>query len=97
MFFQGKKPCDTLSDLANKTQVQINLDLRNCDLRKKLDLRKMVSTTKILVNKLFDLTNIFKPCDKLSDLVNKTQVKFSFSEKATKNCAIFLMALTFTY
>ena len=54
MFFQGKKPCDTLSDLANKTQVQINLDLRNCDLRKKLDLRnifKPCDTLSDLANK----------------------------------------------
>ena len=35
--------------------VQINLDLRNCDLRKNLDVRKIVPTTEILVYKLFDL------------------------------------------
>ena len=39
--------------------LKINLDLRNCDLRKNLDLRKIVATTKILVHKLFDLRKIF--------------------------------------
>ena len=33
-----------------KIEVQINLDLRNCNLRKDLDLRKIVGTTKILVH-----------------------------------------------
>ena len=36
--------------------VQMNLDLRNCDLRKNLDLRVIVAT---LVHKLFDLRKIF--------------------------------------
>ena len=42
-----------------KKIVQINLDLRNCDLRKNLDLSKIVATTKILVHKLLDLRKIF--------------------------------------
>ena len=42
-----------------KIEVQINLDLRNCNLRKDLDLRKIVGTTKILINKLLDLGKIF--------------------------------------
>ena len=42
-----------------KNSLQINLDLRNCDLRKNLDLRKIVPKTKILVHKLFDLRKIF--------------------------------------
>ena len=39
--------------------VQMNLDLRNCDLRKNLDLRKIVATTDFLVNKMFDLRKVF--------------------------------------
>ena len=39
--------------------VQMNLDLRNCDLRKNLNLRKIVATTDFLVHKLFDLRKIF--------------------------------------
>ena len=39
--------------------VQINLNLKNCDLRKNLDLRKNVATTDFLVHKLFDLRKIF--------------------------------------
>ena len=39
--------------------VQWNLDLRKPDLRKNLDLRKIVSTTNFLVHKLFDLRKIF--------------------------------------
>ena len=46
-----------------KNRLQINLDLRNCDLRKNLDLRKIVATTKILVSmylhKLFDSRKVF--------------------------------------
>ena len=42
-----------------KHRLQINLDLRNCDLRKNLDLRKIVATTKILVHKLFDSRKVF--------------------------------------
>ena len=37
----------------------MNLDLKNCNLRKNLDLRKVVETTKILVYKLFDLRKVF--------------------------------------
>ena len=39
--------------------VQWNLDLRKPNLRKDLDLRKIVSTTNFLVHKLFDLRKIF--------------------------------------
>ena len=35
--------------------LQMNLDLRNCNLRKNIDLRKIVPTTKILVYKLLNL------------------------------------------
>jgi hypothetical protein len=38
-----------------KMLVQWNLDLRKLDLRKNLDLRKIVGTTDFLVHKLFDL------------------------------------------
>ena len=37
-----------------------NLDLRKPDLRKNLDLRKIVGTTDFLLHKLFDLRKIFK-------------------------------------
>ena len=40
-------------------QLQWNLNLRRPDLRKNLDLRKIVGTTDFLVNKLFDLRKIF--------------------------------------
>ena len=40
--------------------VQWNLDLRKPDLRKNLDLRKIVGTTDFLVHKLFDLRKIFQ-------------------------------------
>ena len=40
--------------------VQWTLDLRETDLRKKLDLRKIVDTTDFLVHKLFDLRKIFQ-------------------------------------
>ena len=40
-------------------QVQYTLDLRKPDLRKNLDLRKIVATTDFLVHKLFDLRKIF--------------------------------------
>ena len=36
-------------------KVQWNLDLRKPDLRKNLDLRKIVATTDFLVHKMFDL------------------------------------------
>ena len=39
--------------------IQWNLDLRKPDLRKNLDLRKIVGTTDFLVRKLFDLRKIF--------------------------------------
>ena len=37
---------DWVFDLMNK--IQLHIDLRDCDLRKNLDLRKIVPTTKIL-------------------------------------------------
>ena len=44
-----------------KKIVQINLDLRNCDLRKNLDLISNKSAaTKIFVHRLFDLGKEFK-------------------------------------
>ena len=43
--------------LQNK--LQWNLDLRKPDLRKNLDLRKIVGGTDFLVHKLFDLRKIF--------------------------------------
>ena len=39
--------------------IQYTLDLRKPDLRKNLDLRKIVATTDFLVHKLFDLRKIF--------------------------------------
>ena len=42
-----------------KYLIQCNLDLRKPDLRKNLDLRKIVATTDFLVHKLFDLRKIF--------------------------------------
>ena len=42
-----------------RKKIQINLDLRNSDLRKNLDLRMIVATTNILVYKLLDLRKIF--------------------------------------
>ena len=48
------KPCGELLISMNiSKEVQINLDLRNCDIRKNFDLRKNVLTTKILVHELF--------------------------------------------
>ena len=40
-------------------RLQWNLDLRKPDLKKNLDLRKIVATTDFLVHKLFDLRKIF--------------------------------------
>ena len=40
-------------------QVQWNLDLRKPDLRKNLDLRKIVAATHFLLHKLFHLRKIF--------------------------------------
>ena len=47
--------CDTN---AWKYVLQYTLDLRKSDLRKNLDLRKIVATTDFLVHKLFDLRKI---------------------------------------
>ena len=49
-FATKPKDCDEL---------QWNLALRKPDLRKNLDLRKIVATTDFLVHKLFDLRKIF--------------------------------------
>jgi hypothetical protein len=40
-------------------KIQYTLDLRKPDLRKNLDLRKIVGATEFLVNKMFDLRKIF--------------------------------------
>ena len=40
-------------------QIQYTLDLRKPNLRKNLDLRKVVGATDFLVHKLFDLRKIF--------------------------------------
>ena len=55
-------PCDRkkLKQLACSNKIQWNLDLRKPDLRKNLDLRKIVGATNFLVHKLFDLIKIFK-------------------------------------
>ena len=42
-----------------KNLLQWNLDLRKPDLRKNLNLRKIVGATDFLVHKLFDLGKIF--------------------------------------
>ena len=47
------------NERTNSTLLQWNLDLRKPDLRKNLDLRKIVCTTNFLVHKLFDLRKIF--------------------------------------
>ena len=47
------------SKFQESIQVQYTLDLRKPDLRKNLDLRKIVGTTDFLVHKLFDLRKIF--------------------------------------
>ena len=48
---------DKVSPVAR--MLQWNLDLRKPDLRKNLDLRKIVGGTDFLVHKLFDLRKIF--------------------------------------
>ena len=54
----------SLKDIKNRTKtvvtlLQWNLGLRKPDLRKNLDLRKIVGVTDFLVHKLFDLGKIF--------------------------------------
>ena len=44
---------------SNFLSIQYTLDLRKPDLRKNLDLRKIVGATDFLVHKLFDLRKIF--------------------------------------
>ena len=48
-----------LKVIPGNTLLQYALDLRKPDLRKNLDLRKIVATTDFLVHKLFDLRKIF--------------------------------------
>ena len=48
-----------LSGFQKVWKIQYTLDLRKPDLRKNLDLRKMVGATGFLVHKLFDLRKIF--------------------------------------
>ena len=48
-----------LSMFSINQPLQWNLDLRKPDLRKNLDLRKIVGTTIFLVHKLFDLRKTF--------------------------------------
>ena len=50
----------TLVTLGRVYRIQWNLDLRKPDLRKNLDLRKIVGATDFLVHKLFDLRKISK-------------------------------------
>ena len=60
--YLSKKVCCFIFHSSNATVqklLQWNLDLRKPDLRKNLDLRKIVGTTDFLVHKLFDLRNIF--------------------------------------
>ena len=45
--------------VSHDFSIQWNLDLRKPDLRKNLDLRKIVGTTDFLAHKLFDLRKIF--------------------------------------
>ena len=56
--------------IIREMRVQMNLDLRNCDLKKNLDLRVIVATTDFLVHKLFDLRKIFfqKPIQFLREI-----------------------------
>ena len=59
---EDSSPSMTLMSSSEKSHgaaIQIDLDLRNCDLRKNLDFRKIVLTTKILEHELFDLRKIF--------------------------------------
>ena len=58
-FGPGKKRVKGKSHYRRSILVQWNLDLRKPDLRKNLDLRKIVGTTDFLVHKLFDLRKIF--------------------------------------
>ena len=62
--FSGKSLRGLAQDIGTTNSIvinAINLDLRNCDLRKNLDIRKIVATTKILAHKLFDLRKFFRP------------------------------------
>ena len=54
-----KYKTNKVKKLALNSQLQWNLDLRKPDLRKNLNLRKIVGTTDFLVHKLFDLRKIF--------------------------------------
>ena len=59
--FQCETPCSNknINTYLLNFIVQWNLDLRKPDLRKNLDLRKIVGTTDFLVHNLFDLRKIF--------------------------------------
>ena len=63
--------------LVKFISVQYTLDLRKPDLRKNLDLRKIVATTDFLVHKLFDLRKIF--------LRPNVRFKKDFFPKSRKN------------
>jgi hypothetical protein len=52
-------PPTYLSPETSEKLVQYALDLRKPNLRKNLDLRKIVATTDFLAHKLFDLRKIF--------------------------------------
>ena len=45
--------------IVRQNKIQYTLDLRKPDLRKNLDLRKIVGATNFLVHKLLDLRKIF--------------------------------------
>ena len=57
--FQNSFGSTVIKLSGNQIVIQWNLDLRKPDLRKNLDLRKIVGTTDFLVHKLFDLRKIF--------------------------------------
>ena len=57
-YFSNKMNVFQGNDYILLIEIQYNLDLRNCDFRKNLDLKKIVPTSKILVYKLFDLIKI---------------------------------------
>ena len=83
MFFQGKKLCDTLSDLANKTQVNFKQQYKN---KLRNNLRNNLGNN--IWDNLRDTScskRMFfqdkKPCDTLYDLANKTQVNFKAQYK----------------
>ena len=54
LFYEGLQP-----QFKKGLLLQYTLDLRKPDLRKTLDLRKIVGATNFLVHKFFDLGKIF--------------------------------------